>query len=88
MGMVKKRSTSRRYVTNVDLQQIVADNHADAVERLGRIEASLDGFKTAITPLTQKVETLERHRNYLTGAWAVVSLLLTTAIGFLFKGHH
>ena len=80
--MVKKRATSRRRVTNVDLAQIVADNHAEAVERLGRIETALDG----LGKLPERVEKLESHRSWLAGAFAVVSLAFTVALRY-FKGH-
>ena len=81
--MVKKRTSSRRRVTNIDLQQIVADNHTETVERLTRIETSLASFSV----IPEKVERLEGHNNRLKGAIAIISLLFTTAIGFLFKHH-
>jgi len=77
--MVKKRATSRRQrVTNVDLQQIVADNHADAVQRLARIEENLKG-------LPKRVHKLELWRSALAGAWAALVLAIGSYLKF--KGH-
>jgi hypothetical protein len=80
--VVKKRSTSRR-VTNVDLRQIVADNHTEVKEQLARIETTLLGM----SELPKKVETLEGHRNWLAGAFAVVSVAFTVFLNFFHKGH-
>lgn len=66
--VTKKRTLSRRRVTNYDLH-----------ERLVRIE-------TLLTPLPAKVEKLEAHRNYLVGAWAVISFAFAAAFKYV-KGH-
>jgi hypothetical protein len=76
--MVKKRATSRRHITNSGLAQIVADNHADAVERLARIEENLKG-------LPKRVHKLELWRSYLVGAWVAITLAIGSYLKL--KGH-
>lgn len=77
--MVKKRSTYTRTsrVTNGRLAEIVNENHLEIVERLTAVETELKG-------LPAKVERLEAHRNWLTGAIAVLSSVFAYLIH---KGH-
>jgi hypothetical protein len=75
--MVKKRTTTR-CVTNSNLAQIVADNHADAVDRLARIEENLKG-------LPKRVHKLELWRSYLVGAWVAITLAIGSYLKL--KGH-
>ena len=81
--MVIKRRTAvqrpRQRVTNVALTQIVTENHIETIDRLARIETVL----LSLNKLPERVEKLEAHRNWLTGAIAVITLAFTTAIAAL-----
>jgi hypothetical protein len=67
----------------VDLRQIVADNHTEVKVQLERIETTLVGM----SELPKKVEKLEAHRNWLAGAFAVVSVAFTVLLSYFHKGH-
>jgi hypothetical protein len=70
-------------MTNTDLAQIVADNHAETVQRLTRMETLLAGVPERVAVLETKSSKDSGARSAFSLLFSVASVIFTAILALL-----